>query len=154
MFFHLHVRCAATWSFGSDDGVGHHTCKSQNMVIFGIIIPAGDDSVRNHTQKIQSTTKHDVFMFTETHPTIECRQNLFFSLPRDTARHHTCKSQNMVFFQIMAPAGDDSVRNHTQKPKSITKHDVSMFTETHPTIECRQKSRRRRNTIQLKAAEV
>ena len=125
-------------AFGSDDRAAHHTCKSQNMVIFEIIIPAGDDSVRNHTQKYQSTTKHDVFMFTETIPTIECRQNLFFLLAWGTAEQQACNSQNMVTFEILIAVGDDSVRNHTQKYQSTTKHDVFMFTETLPTIECRQ----------------
>jgi len=56
----------------------HHACKSKNMAIFEIMRPTIDDSVRNHTQTSQSTTKHDVFMFTETLPTNECRQFFFF----------------------------------------------------------------------------
>ena len=62
---------------GTDDTVAHHTCKKKhgNFGDYGI---RSDDSVRNHTQKSQSTTKHDVFMSTEALPTNECRQ-FFFS---------------------------------------------------------------------------
>ena len=69
-----HVRSFSKYPCRNDNDACHYTCESKNMVIFGIMGPAGDDSVRNHTQTPQSTTKHDVFMFTETLPTNECRQ--------------------------------------------------------------------------------
>ena len=74
------------------------TCRAKhgNLGDYGT---RNDDSVRNHTQKSKSTTKHDVFMFTETLPTNECRQFFFFFLflAALVRRKRFCEHEYVVF---------------------------------------------------------